>query len=388
MILKKMRLLPVVLAFLSIPVVSRGEGNIHFGQLQVHPFVSLSETYNDNIYSTASDKKSDYIATTTPGISLLFPYRVHRLSLEYNAVIRNYNDHTEENTTDQNAKADLDLKIGSFLGLKLNDAYSKGHEPRGSSSTGTIEKYETNQASVSATYQLTDRSKVQLDYSRTAWSFKTSDFRDRDEDLVSGYVYYRFLPKTSAFLEYDYKTVDYRSTGGNILDNKVQSGLMGLTWEMSEISKGTLKGGYLKKEYDSSLVNGVTTWAASLDLNFDFSDYTNLKMMGQRSVNEASLKQTRYFTTTGGYLELSHKFYRRLAASIRGSYGEDEFSDAVAPETKARVDVTTTGGVGLKYFMRDWLEFALDYNRADRDSNLDANDYQINSYTTTVKMAL
>jgi len=357
--------------------------------MEIHPFVSVAETYSDNIYSTPGEKKYDYITTTTPGISLQIPFRLHKLSLDYNAVIRNYGRYTDENTTDQNADALLDLKFGSFLGLKLNDAYSKGHEPRGSSSTGFIVRYETNAASASATYQMADRSKIRIDYSKTVWTFdQPSDFRDRGEDLVSGYLYYRFLPKTSAFIEYDFKRVDFRNPAGDIYDNKVQSGLLGLTWEMTETTKGVLKGGYLKKDFDSPLIDDYSTWTASLDLNFDFSQYTSLKLTGQRTVNETNLQQTTYFVTTGVYAEFTQQIYRRLAAVIRGSYGEDQFSNAVPPATDPRRDITATGGAGLKYTMRDWLEFDLDYNRSDRNSNDDGADYQSNLYTASAKLAL
>jgi len=281
----------------------------------------------------------------------------------------------------------MDFKFGRRLGLTLQDVYAKGHEPRSSSTTGLIEKYTANTASASISYKLADVSKVKMDYSKTAWKFKSSQFRDRGEDLISTYLYYRILPKTSAFVEYDHKQVDFDQSTIT-LDNKVNSGLLGATWEITEKSKGTVKGGYTWKNFESSTLKDLRTWAASIDLNHEFSDYTSLKVLGQRAVNETTLQGARYIATTGMYCEFTHKFTYKTAGILRGSYGEDKFSDAIAPETKARNDLTTAAGAGLKYQMRDCLEFAIDYNYRERNSNINAYDYKENSYMFTINFAL
>lgn len=375
-----------ILVCLFIPGLARAEGNMRIGRLELHPYLSVSEKYSDNVYATSSDNVSDYITTTIPGIRLQFPFRAHLIGLEYNTEIVNYANNSTENTSDQNLNGLMDFKLGSLVGLKLTEVYAKGHEPRGVSSTGFIERYETNVASASATYQLANISKIRIDYSKSAWKFDTSNFRDREEGLLSSYLYYRLLPKTSAFIEYDRNQIDYSRSGD--LNNTDDSALMGLTWEITERSKGTLKGGYLWKKYDQSSNNNFETWTASIDLNHDFSDYDSLLFVGQRVVNERSLQFTRYFVTTGVNAEYTHRFVRRLASVVRGSYGEDTYSDAIAPDTTIRRDITTSAGIGMKYLTRNWLDTSIDYNRRNRDSNMDGFGYKENSYTISINMSL
>lgn len=377
----------LLMLLMSVPGLAFGEGNMHIGQLEFHPYLLTKETYSDNIYSTSAAEKHDYFTTITPGLRLQFPFREHLLGAEYNKVLTKYARYEHENTIDQNANGFAVFKFGSLVGLKLLDVYARGHEPRGSSSTGFIEVYHTNAATASATYKLADVSKIQLDYTKTRWGFESSQFRDRQEGLVSAYIYYRFMPKTSAFVEYDHKKVDFEATTNN-LDNKTDTGLFGLLWEITEKSKGTVKAGYLRKNFEVSSNKDFKTWTASADLNHEFSDYTSIKLVGQRIVNETTLQGVRYTTTTGAYGEFIHKLTYKISAVLRGSYGVDKFSDSVAPETKLRKDLTTSGGIGLKYAMRDWLEFTLDYNHKKRDSNIDANDYHENSYTFAINIAL
>ncbi len=387
------RNLIVYLVVLCIaPAAARAEGNIHVGQLKINPYVSVNEAFSDNIYYTSTEERNDSITTTTPGVKLQYPFRMHRADLEYYSVFSRYHSYTTENTTDEHANGSVNLKFGSLFGLNLSDAYLNGHEPRSASSTGFIERFQTNAATASATYQLADLSKVQLDYSKSLWRFQTSTFRNRDEGFFSGYFYYRFLPKTSAFIEYDHKQVVFSQSSLD-LDNNVDSLLAGLTWEISARSKGTVKGGMIKKDFTSPTQGDFKGWTGYADVHHDFTDNTSILLNGQRTVNETSLLGNRYFITTGVYAELTHRFVRKLSGVVRGSYGIDNYADPVVtdPITNAstvRTDRTLFGGLGLKYKMKDWLEFAVDYNARERRSNIPVNDYNEHSYILTANISL
>lgn len=376
----------LVLAACLFSERAEAEGNIRFGKMEVHPFVSLKEVFSDNIYSTSTLQKNDSITVTTPGVKLQWPFGMHRLEAEYYAVDSRYGTYRGETTTDHHAKGLLGLQLGSFFSLTAGGAFDKGHEGRGSSATGFIEVFRTNSGSASAAYQLTGRSKVQLDYSKTTWNFMTSNFRDRDEGIMAGYLYYRFLPKTSAFVEYERKTVDY-TEATTPLDNSMGSLLIGITWEMTGRSKGTIKAGRTSKDFEDSAVKDFSVWSWSVDLNHKFTELTSLTVVGQRRVNETNAFGTAYFITTGVYGELKHGFMSKMALLLRGSYGTDRFSNAVPPETAVREDKTRMLGAGLRYAMKDWLEFGADYNKKNRDSNITGNDYQETQYVLSANMS-
>jgi len=377
----------ILLTIFCLPTIAFSAGNLRYGKLEIHPYLSLKETYNDNIYARASDTTCDWISAITPGIKLDLPIWRHALALEYNAVINSYSSYSSENTTDQNAKVLADFKLGSLFGLTLSDTYAKGHEPRFSSASGNIEKYERNAPSMTATYQLADRSKIQVDYIRTSWNFLVSDYRSRNEDMIATYFYYRFMPKTSAFAEYDWKNIAYNQKV-NGLDSGVNSGFLGLTWEMSAVSRGTVKAGYVQKKFEDVSKLDVGTWEASVDVSHAFSDSSLLTLIAKRDVNESAALGARYFVTTGAYTEYTHKLSYKIAAMARLSYGIDDYSNAIAPDTVARYDKTLLGGVGLNYKMRDWVEFRLDYNYRNRDSNIDIWNLKQNTYSLTVNFAL
>lgn len=383
-----MKRLWVLLLLFCLPAPAFSAGNIRFGALEVHPYLSVSETYDDNVYATSSNTTYDWITTTTPGIKLMMPFRAHKVEAEYRAVIKNYWDYTSENITDHYAAVLGDFKFGSLVGLKLGDKFTRGHEPRSSSGSGQIEEYNKNAANAALSYVFADRFKVEAGYTRTSWDFTQpeNNFRDRSEDLIATYLYYRFLPKTSAFVEFDFKNVVFEQKTAN-LDNKVYTPLLGLTWEISEMTRGTVKGGYLFKEYETGNNQNIDTWTASVELDQAFTDRASLKLVGLRDVNESNTRGTSYFTTTGAFAEYTHKLAYKLSAVVRGSYGEDDYSNAVGSGPE-RHDKTILYGVGLKYQMREWLEFALNYNHLDRNSNIDSRDLNDNTTSLTVNFAL
>ena len=376
-----------LLAAFLLPGRATAEGNIHIGQLRIHPFVTVSDTISDNVLYTPTDEKRDSIITYTPGIKLELPFgRRSSAEVQYYSVISRYRTYTGEDTSDDNAKAMVDFSLAGGFGLKLSDAYTKGHLPRSSSATGLIEKFKHNVGTVSTTYSA-NRAKLQFDVGKGRWDYQTSPFQDRDETTLSGYLFYRFLPKTSAFIECDRGKVAYddRLQG---LDSNVYAEWFGLRWDITEKSKGTVKAGLQQKDFEAPSRGSFRGWVSSVDLHHDFSKYTGLTIQGERTVNETSIQGASYVVSTGAYAELNHTLIRKVDILGRGSYGTDDFSNPVPPDTTTRKDKVTLEGLGLRYGMRNWLTFQFDYNSRTRRSNLPGFDYKENSYILSVKMAL
>ena len=379
------RAVPLVLLLVGIVMADRAEaiGNIHMGKLEIDPYVSVKEIWTDNVYFTPTDELRDRITRLVPGVKLLFPFGMHSIEAEYYGVSDRYNTYRGEDTTDQFGRGVVDLAFGSNFGLMISDWYRKDHEGRGESATGFIEVYRANTPKASAFYQLAGRSKVQVDYSRTSFNFMISNFRDRDEELVAGYLYYRFFSKTSVFIEYDHQSADYTypqySPGGIPLDNTEDSALIGITWEATAKSKGTIKAGRTKKDFESDTLRDLTMWSWYIDIDHHFSDLTHLKLRGMREPNEAKLSGTSYYITTGVGADFSHRMLSKTDLLLEASYGTDDFSNA-------RKDKTSLLGGGLKYWVKDWFDIAVEYRERKRDSNVDSADYTEHRYLVSAEM--
>ncbi len=376
-----------LLVFLSPALSLAEEARINFGGLEVHPYLVIKERYTDNVYSTATLQRQDTVTTTVPGLKLQWPVRMHYLEAEYNTVLERYDTYAGDNTQDQTLRGLARFNILSDFTLQAKDDYVRGHEPRGSSSTGFIEKFGRNATGASIEYKLADISKIEAVYTAVKQEFLSSKFRNRNERLIEAYVYFRFLPKTSGFVEYEKNHFNYDADSPN-LDNTTESWLGGVKWEVSERSKGVVKGGYHWKRFNDSIVKGYDTWEVSLDVSHAFSDYTSVKLVGQRKVNETNLQNANFFQTTGGVAEFNHFFTRTLGVALNGSYGRDKYTYQSAPRELAREDVAVRGGIGFKYLPSDMIEAAINYGHSTRNSTQNDFDYDENSYFVTLSLGL
>ena len=356
-----------------------------WGPVILHPFLSLQENYSDNIYLTADNKKHDFITTVMPGLQVTLPFSRHQVSLTGSGTIINYAQYTAENISDWNVSASGDFNFGSRINLKASDSYLYGHVPRSQSALGTIDRYKNNTASTSLTYVLGDISKLQLDYSNASWKYDSSVFESRDENTVSAYAYYRFLPKTSAFAEYEFKDVYFTDKTTDNYDNNAHSALAGVTWELSDYSKGTAKAGYQLKEFSDSSRVGFSGFVASVDIAHRFSEANSVTVRGARAINETSLLGASYSTSTGLNGEYTHKFNDRISTGIKGSYSNEGFSAIATGDSVKRTDKVVVAGAKVTYLFRRWLESGVEYYWRQKNSNVDVYDSTENNISLTLK---
>ncbi len=346
-----------------LPSLSQTPQLPEFGPLKINPFLGLSEAFSDNVYFTADNRKRDLITTITPGVRMNLPFDTHNAGLEYYSVITRYGyKYRSEDISDHHVNAAVDFNFGDLFGLQLFDQFARDHEPRSSSATGNNEVFHTNAAGLSAAYRTSDLTRIQIDYTKSNWGYVTDHFRDRDEDLIAGTVFYQVFAGTSAFIEYGHRKFDYTEEGVD-LDSKADTVQAGLAWDISVRTRGALKAGFTRKNFTSSNRKDVTVNVWSADVRHDFTGDTTVVLTARRSLNEPNRPGIDYFTSTGGYAELTQRVNEDWAAVLLGAYVTDDF-------TAAKVDRTFLGGAGMTYKANDWLDFAVDYNWHQRNSSL------------------
>jgi len=381
-------LLPLVLTC-SVPAACFADGGaddtaapLQVGPVIVNPSLTLKESWTDNVFGVADGAKSDLVTTIAPSLLLRLPFRAHELSLGARADIATYAEYSSEDVAPWQIAALGNFVVGDRFTLKVGDTYQRGYETALESTTGFVEENSANAATLSAKYAFVDVAQARLDYAHRTLRFSdVDDYRSRDEDLVSAYLYYRVLPNTSAFLEYDLWKVAYTEDSGQALDNDGQGGYVGATWEIQERSQGTVKVGYQSKNFKESGQKDASTWAAAVELKHELTELTSVRILGGREVNEGKYRGTRFYTTTGFFAEVSHKVLDRLTGLVNAGYGVDSFSDANPGDAEAREDTTFRAGVGARYSFRSWLDCGLNYRYFNRDSNIDRYSVQENVVT-------
>lgn len=352
---------------------------LRLGAFEVHPFLAVKEQFTDNVFNTGSDEKSDFSTVITPGIQVIFPRvkKKYHLEIIYQADLERFNKFTSENADNHKALGKFELKLPAGLEFALNDEFRKTHDPRGVNISEELDFFKDNFFSTSAAFRLSDRFKVRLDYSnrRVDYEAERNSFRDRTDDTVAGYVYYRFLPKTSAFMEYEYVVIDFNDPVSEGFDSREHHIFGGVTWDVTGKTQGTVKAGYGTKKFKDRSLEGFKGYLMQAEVHHNFSLRHSIKLKAKRETNETNIFGSSFFVTTGFSAEYFHKFTGKLTGKIDLSYARESYRGEVSREDK-----TWFAGLELIYQMRKWLRAEAGYGYTKRNSSSDDFDYRNSTY--------
>ena len=399
----------VVLGFMAAPgsVPSAwAVGNLQLGPVELHPFFQISESFDDNICrteesicqdprdSTKTKDGEDRITVFSPGLQAVLHLGNHQLRTEYRGNFGRYAEFKTENYSDNTLKGDLAFSFPGGLSVLLKDDWKNGHDPRGFAQNVDLDFYHRNTAGADLGFRAGPKLRLSLNAVTMVLNYADdarNGFRDRTDNTLGGTLYYRFLPKTSALLEYGSTSVSFDEDNPVLgsVDSQVQRGYLGLTWEITARSQGTLKGGYVRKDFDPADAN-FSGGIVSLALDHDLSARSSAHLDAERDVRESNLVTQPYYVATGGRLELGHLIHSRLEAKLKGGFSRDQYPGAmtIGAETKKRLDDTWTAGAGLEYRPRTWLNLGLRYDRSQRRSVFDEFEYSDNLYTFNLGVVL
>jgi hypothetical protein len=369
--------LSAAVACLAVLALSSESQAMRFGAFEINPFLALTERFTDNVFNTNSDRKSAFSTVITPGAQIIFPRTKKRYEVEliYQADLERFSRFTSENADNHRAVGRFEIKFPGGLEFYGNDEFNRNHDPRGVNISPELDFYKSNLGTVSAAYNLSERFKLRFDYTNFILNYEAdrNKFRNRTDNGFAGYLYYRFLPKTSTFIEYEYVLINYVESGE--LDSKEQHFFGGITWDITGKTKGTVKGGYGVKDFDDRTIKGYKGSVMELIVDHNFSPRHSLKVKGIRSTNETKIAGSNFFVTTGLSLEYFHKFTGKITGKAFMSYGRDSYRGEVA-----RRDDTWEGGIGLIYQIRKWLRTEARYSYTKRNSNIEDFTYGNNTY--------
>lgn len=371
----------------------------------IHPYLAIGEFYTDNFFESDSDRQSEFVTRITPGIWVSLPaspYQLVRLNTlnvapgglelsrfrskgktrlqaygSYQADILLHNHFDEEDQVNQNAEGFFRYNFRGGLSVELLDIYELEHDTAGSGPTSSLDKFTSNLFETSVGYDISSKTKLEVEYAwyTLGYDDDASQFRDRDDHRISGRAFYRFLPKTSALLEYNLISLDYDE---NVLsDSDEHQVYLGLEWRQTIKSQWRAMLGYGEKDFDDSARSDVDNFLTEIQFRHRFTSKTYADLRGTRRTNETD--------SLGADYILSHKiqlrYYQRISAKLLASanlyYRNDDYKGSGS--LGDRSDNYYGAGLDLKYRLTRWLSLAGGYSFLQRNSNIQPSDYDKNS---------
>ncbi len=384
-----------------------------------HPYITLTETYDDNIYLERDNKTQDFITTIYPGLRFSHASEGFGIDLDYMLGLNYYSSQTNNNYTSHTGTLNTFYRFDRRWTFRLRDSLIQSEEPRerdfGSAATGESyfistsrdrSVYLRNVVEPSLEYQFGTENRFSFLYRNNIYrnqsplsensqensviptlnywfnirngmlleyTFTSGDF-DLTPDLTGhsarGRYIYRFNPRTSIFGEYLFLKRDFQSPG---IDYTVQNPSLGVNHAFSATLSGRAQLGYFWQD-----AVGISTFSGP-------SFNVGITQIAQRTTYDLALEGgyredrftaenlgfTKYYRAVGS---ITHQLQRRFSVGFSGTVERAEFSEAFPGRTDWIYGARGTAS----YQPLRWLTLSLEGVHTRNSSNDATFDYTDN----------
>lgn len=366
----------------------------------LHPYIIVQEKWTDNLFTTQSDEKSDFVTTIAPGIWLAFPAnREKLLSLDtttsasggmklsrikpealrrfqtyflYSPEVELYADHSDQDHFNHNAQGLFQYNLNNGLSFDIIDIFKDREDISDDGTSDTLYRYSSNLADFITTYDPSEKLTLRFDYSNYYLDYNedVNDYRNRMDNGFDFYLFYKFTPKTSVFAQYAYTLIDYDDNDD--YDNTENKYFAGINWAMTTKSRGGFKVGYMEKSFDGAGIDTEDGLSFELQAQHNFSAKRAIQANAYRMFNESDMESASGYYNTGIDVGLTQKFTEKISATLNMTYEKHEYNQSDREDDYIRL------GPAMRWTPREWGFFDLAYYWTNKDSNENYYDYTSN----------
>jgi hypothetical protein len=353
--------------------------------LHIHPTLSTSYGYNDNLMSDRTNSLKSNFVSFTPQLVGEFRSKGNRYTALASMNSRRYSESSGDNTDE----SQLVLAGDHYFDARARGAWALGRtsgtDSRGSNNrpvTAEAARWHSNNIDGRFIYGAPEAAgRVEFDIGNKDKLYDneraTTAVGDVRTGSYAGRLFYRLGTKTLAVAEFRDSKANYSSALAAGESNRERYYYLGLTWEATAATTGIVKVGHLTKDFDVAGKQGFsgTSWDATVQ--WTPLTYSTIDLLSSRKTADATGFGV-YNLVTSTSLNWAHKWNQRLGSSLSLGVMNTEFGGTT------RADSALNYGFGVNYEILRWLKFGLDFSVTDNGSNSATNEYKRN--TTMLKL--
>jgi len=363
---------------------------IEISSFRLLPELIFRGLYDDNIYATRTETKSDRILHVLPSLDIRSNWSEHKLDLNIGADIARYDVHSSEDFEDYwlntNGRFDLFEALNLFGGI----GYSREHEERGSpedqngkeptifysrnAHLGSEVKAGNFGVRFGGTYE-------ELDFEDVATNtgfLINNDGRDRKLLELGIRTSYGWREDLQPFVQYVYndRNYDRRSDDFGYQRNSHGYGMAaGVKFNIKPVITSEVYAGILHQQYEDDRFSTLSKPDYGASFTWRPSQRTKIQGVMERSIEETTQLQSSGYIETRYALSLDYDLTRQTVLRGHVQLSKDDYQEI------SRKDDYLDVGFGLQYDLTRNLFLGTDYSFSHRNSNIalindpDANDY-------------
>lgn len=368
---------------------------IQFGSnFVLQPSANVNVTFDDNIFATARDRKSDFILEAKPEVRLRSRLPRHVLDFAMGARITQYAREEELNSVGGFGAIDGAIHIDNAHTLSLSLLTDLDHEDllAPTAATGASERTQVwrNRASVGIRR---DAGRIWAGAGLTAESWDFQDVRARngatidqdlrDSQMLSGDLRggYRISPATEVQARVRLLRQHLGVAGGIDRDNTGYEALAGLASELSPLLRWRIAGGYGLRDWDDGRLDNTGRALAEAEVEWLATPVITVYATLRRAIEDGSAGVADLGRLdNSARVRLDYEALRNLVFTFAAEYRDSEYLGS------DRRDRLVLGRIGVDWLLdRNWT-VSLGYERTERTSSDDDADLSRNRVWAGVRL--
>lgn len=358
---------------------------IAWGGFLVFPDVSLTATYDDNIYAERQNPTEDVIYTLSPSLEVKSNWNRHALNFGVGADLDRYRSNDSEDVNDYWAGFDGRYDIAPNTNVFGGARHSRDHEDRSTPGSDLTQakpiRYDHDEAHLGVAHafgRFTLRAGGtwdRYDYKDGATSTGgnlDNDYRDHELTSLAARLGYALSPTYELFGQFATDTRDYKNPIFAQSFNRDSDGYraaLGMKFTLApQRVAGEAYAGLMRQNYD---------YAGFADLRKPYFGATVVwkptSLLTATAFVDRSLEETTVNYGAGTYasgsldttygFEIERRLSSRLTVGGRAAYTKSDFQNF------DREDTIIDAGAGLRYYVLPQVYVGADLRVTDRDSS-------------------
>jgi hypothetical protein len=365
-----------------------------FSRLPFRVSASVRGGYDDNVFTTHSDREGSSFTNAEVGVTYEFGSPRTKLSVGAAGGVTYYFDRPGD-STDTNVSLNLSLthKATSRLAFAATVYASYQSEPDFSFALGLNRRngdFFYTQDKFTATYVWAPRFATATSYTLGAIRYDNSSiafFEDRFENTFGNEFRFLLWPTTALVGEYRYEIVSY---DGVNRDSGSHFALAGIDQTFTPRLNASVRGGVEFREYrDKTAGANRASPYFETTVNYALGKNTSITWTNRYSIEESDVLLNPGRDTFRTGLRAKHNFTPRISASLDAFFQHDDYHDLTKPVfiaagfTEESVDVAAS----LRYAVTRILGIEAGYNHTEVISDITLREYSRNRFFAGLNLA-
>lgn len=357
----------------------------------VYPAASLSIGHNDNVGGTENNEKSSKVVILRPEVVAEMRRRGDRYTLSYAGNFGRYTSSSDDDFRHHDIWLAGDNYFTTRARLGWGVGYQWRSDARGSTDRVNVsnepDEWRAPVARLVGIYGAPgapgrlelEASWMEKRYTNNRASTRTSDV---DMHMLAARFFYRVMPKTAMLFEARNTWSDYVSNVSTS-DNSYRKLMIGATWDMTAKTTGVIKLGRATKDYDNGARRdpSAATWEAGV--TWAPLTYSVFNLQTAQDIADSSSGANNYYIDNRSYsLSWDHKWASYISSSVNAGVVHSDYNGIL------RDDTTKNFGIGFYRELGYNFRAGMNWNRTERDSNVNGLDFKRDVFMLTLEAVL